>query len=328
MQASLFNIYSIGYAAENKALGSKELQVFPVEVLPYVDGEILYEPIEVEENGVDYFGEKYSVKVKTSLSINCHWLQWGGNRQTPPDIRRGEKVIMYRYADTDKYYWLSMGLDEHLRRLETVVYAWSNIREGNIEALTPENSYYVEVSTHNKSVTLATNKSDGEPYAFTVQINTKEGGVVITDDADNFIQLESSERKWHIHNRDNSEFILDKGKGYFNTPDSIEMNTRNYRVNCETYFVNAKNAITHKSPTFTGEITQSTFTGTVRVNNILFLAGGFQTVPGSGSASASITIPMTVTGNTDFNTTVKIDGVTVNNHDHTNPEGGNVGPMQ
>lgn len=328
MQISKFNVYSIGYAAENKLLSSKELQVFPSEILPYVDGEVLFEPIEIEESGEDYFGEKYTVKVKTSLSINCTWLQLGSNRVTPPDVRRGERILMYRYADTDKYYWSTMGLDEHLRRLETVVYAWSNIREGSVEALTPDNSYYVEISTHQKLLTLQTNKSDGEPFAYIVQINTKEGNFTISDDAGNFWQIDSAERRIEFQNKDNSEFIIDKGKGYFNTPESIEMNTKDYKVNCETYTLDAKRSITLKSPLLTGDLTDSIFNGKVRTNGLLTIAAGFTAIPGSGGSSGSIDVPMKFTGNTDFNTTVKIDGITVNAHTHPNPEGGSVGSMQ
>jgi hypothetical protein len=328
MQISKFNIFSTGYAAENKTLSSKELQVFPAEILPYVDGEVIFEPIEIEESGEDYFGEQYTVKVETSLSINCTWLQMGSNRQTPPDIRRGERILIYRYADTDKYYWATLGMDEHLRRLETVVYAWSNIREGNIEALTPDNSYYAEISTHNKHITLQTNKSDGEPFAYTIQIETKEGNVVISDDAGTFIHVESAQRRVEIQNKDTSRIIIDKGKGYFITPESIEMVTRDYSVKCETALLNATKSVTVVSPLLTGNIEDSIFNGKVRTNGLLTIAAGFAAIPGGGGSTGSISIPMEFTGNTDFNTTVKIDGITVNTHNHSNPEGGAVGPMQ
>lgn len=326
MQISKFNIYSIGYAAENKLLSSKALEVFPVEVLPYVDGEVIHEPIEIEDSGTDYYGEKYSIKIKTSMSISCTWLPHGTNRQTAPDVRRGERVIIYRYADTDKYYWGTMGLDDHLRRLETVVYAWSNVREGTVEALTPDNSYYVEVSTHNKHITIQTNKSDNEPFAFTIQVDTKEGNLVFSDDDGNFIQMDSKERRVELQNKDGSEFIIDKRKGYFNTPESIDMKTKTITQECENFVLKATTKTTIQSPELNGDITASTFTGTVRTNGLLTIAGGFSATAGSGTGS--IAIPMTVTGNTDFNTTVKINGVTVNTHKHTNPEGGQVGPMQ
>lgn len=323
MQVSKFNIYSIGYAAENKALDSKDVNIFPAEVLPYADGEIIFEPIVLECSGTDYFGEKYTVKVKTSLSIKSTWLQFGSNRQTAPDIRRGEKVLLWRYADTDKYYWTTLGMDDAIRRLETVVYAWSNVKDEDVKVLTPDNSYYIEISTHKKHVTFSTCKSDGEPFAYQFQFNTKDGAVTITDDVENFIQLDSQERRLTFQNKDESQLVLDKGKGYFNTPESIDFNTPVFNVNAKASINFTTKAMTVKADTFTGNILASEFKGTVNIAKLLTISGGIAALVGTGTGvEAKFSIPA------KFTTTVTIDGIVFGPHTHTNPEGGNVGPAR
>lgn len=227
---SKFKIKSIGYAAENLELGSTKLEISPVENLGYLHGEVNTDKEIIEEQGVDAKGNSYNVKIETSNSMTAEWLQWGSNRMTPPNVRRGERVLLWQYAEEDKYYWSSIGMDDHLRRLETVTMAFSNTKDESTKKLTAENSYFLEVSTHEKLVTLKTNKSDGENFAYCIQINTKDGKVVITDDVNNFIVLESEEKRIHLENADASKIILDKKDCLIETADSIKLKTNKFNV--------------------------------------------------------------------------------------------------
>lgn len=64
-----------------------------------------------------------------------------------------------------------------------------------------------------------------------------------------------------------------------------------------------------------------TLDGDTTVTKSLTVLGGMAVSGGSGSQ-------MSVTGNVDFKGSLKVNGVEVDKHTHTNPEGGNVGPMQ
>ena len=123
---------SIGHAASNLPLDSNMLEVYPVEEVGYTDGEINDHQETIEMTGIDAQGNEYSDVIKTSNSVLAEWLPWGSNRYTAPNVRRGEKVMLWQYAEVDKYYWTIMGTEDHLRRLETVIYNFSNTRDESV----------------------------------------------------------------------------------------------------------------------------------------------------------------------------------------------------
>lgn len=246
MDQSLFHIYTIGRAAANRKLSSPILEVYPIEHFGYLDGEVNSDPTTTKASGVDANGKAYTTSVTTTNSIAATWIQWGSNRATPPDIRRGERVLLWRYADTDQYYWTALGMDDYLRKLETVVYAFSDTKDESVKVLTPENSYYLEVSTHKKLVTFSTAKSDGEPYAYTFQFDTANGRVTLADDVGNYVELDTKNTSITLENADDSKVVLDRKVINISSVDAINLNTKAYTLTCDTadYKVAKSNTLT------------------------------------------------------------------------------------
>lgn len=335
MQVSKLQLFSIGYAMENKKLSSKNLYITPIELLAYLDGDIVHEETKDTTEGVDYFGEHYSVSAISSNGLEAEWMPLGdSNRDTAPDIRRGARLLLYRYADADKYYWVDPGMDSGIKRLETVRWTFSNTKDESVKALSADNSWYMELSTHTKLITLATNKSDGEKFAYTIQVNAKEGAVTISDDVGNFFEIDSEERKLTLKNKDGSYFILDKGKGYWSTPESIDIDTREYSVKCLNYKMNATNSITETTKTRTSagdtnsvDYNKSTFTKLVDVSGLLTIKAGIAATAGGG-ATASFAIPMNVTAAANFTGTLTNNNIVFGTHTHTDSMNGNTsGPL-
>lgn len=192
MSATAFVPYSLGIASENKVLSAPTLKVSPIESLPTLNGELKANP-------------------KDDASLECTWIPFGSNRVTPPDIRRGERVMVYRVADTDQYYWTEMGLDDNLRRLETVIYAFNanpKLGDGPLEVA---NCYYFEVSTHKGLVTFQTSKLNGEQVKYTIQLNPKDGKLAIVDDRKNSFLWDSVNKNMKLQNEQGSFLqLLDK----------------------------------------------------------------------------------------------------------------------
>lgn len=320
MQLSKYRLVSIGYAAQNKALDSKQLEVTPIEMLPYIDGEITDDTTHVTHEGVDATGKKYTTKAEIGVTLECTWLQWGSNRQTAPDIRRGELIFVWQYADDDTYYWSSPGKDDHLRRLETVIWAFSATTDEKTTKLTPLNSYVMEVSTHRKLMTLTTSKANGEKFAYTVQINAGKGGLVVMDDAGQYFELNSNERRWTMTNADGSIYKMDKGTIYEYAKDSITRKTKAYSIECETMDVKASKSITTKTNKHTAsasggyEMTAplSTFKGKATVTGLATMLAGL-TAPAGGGGTATIGIPMNVTAPVNIQGNVSTIGTLTNN---------------
>jgi hypothetical protein len=228
MFESKLRVVSIGVAAENKALNSNKIPIWPVEMMPAGDGEIREILTETELSGVDKNNVEYTAKINSSSTLTASWLPHGTNRVTSPDIRRGEQVLIWQYADVDMYYWTPMGLDDDLRRLETVIYAWSATKDEAVELDLASNMYTLEVSTHGKHITLHTTMADGEPFEYTFQLDTKNGKFFITDQVGNTLTLDSAKTQITAINKDLTEVTLIKTTMYGYAKDEIKVKTDDY----------------------------------------------------------------------------------------------------
>lgn len=219
---SHIQLYSIGIVSANKHLDSDTIYAVPIEVTPYGEGELDSEIEQFEGKGKDRHEEDYEVSVNHDSSVEAIWLRdKHTNRRTSPDVRRGERVMLYRHSDSGAIFWDSMGMDDHLRKLETVIYSWSDTQDEALNSTEPENCYQFEICTHTKQITLQTVKADEEPYEYTYQFNTGEGIVLLTDDVKNFFQLDSPETCWTIKNKDGSYGEWNKREIMHYGPDSV-----------------------------------------------------------------------------------------------------------
>ena len=212
MQASCFKIVSVGIVAENKVMSKKTVLVNPIEDFSMSDGELRSNPETLEASNTDRNGNVSNSSVAVDSVVEAIWLPFGTNRVTAPDVRRGERVYLWRSGDADEYYWSIAGLDDNLRKLETVIFAFSGTPEESASELNLENCYYFEVSTHNKAITLQTSASNGEPFKYTVQINASEGAVLIEDDANNSFEIDSAGNRITLENGAQSKVELNQGK--------------------------------------------------------------------------------------------------------------------
>ena len=269
---------SLGYAVQNLTPGQRVLEVMPVEHTTGVDGEITSTVEKIELQGVDPDGQQYSTAVSSSTGIPCTWLPFGSNRLTPPDIRRKERVLIYRFADEDKYYWKELGLDDAMRRLETVIYFWNgNPNTDGEDEINIDNCYYFEVSPRTGNVTFQTSKANGEPYRYTFQIDAQEGRWTATDDIDNFVEVESAAALIRLHNSMGTYMELSKKNFNLFAPDSATMVAVNsFKVQTKLYRLIASEKAVFDTPL-------ATFSNNVEI-------GGNATVGGfvkAASVSAS-----------------------------------------
>jgi len=242
---SQLQVYSLGIAAANKHLETDLLYVNPIEITSFGDGELDARLENYEGTGSDKDGGSYNVKVQHTAAVEAKWLRIGHtNRRTSPDVRRGERVILYRHSDSSDLYWDTMGMDDHLRRLETVIWSWSDIREENKDATDPANNYSFELCTHTKQATFKTVKADQEPFEYRFQFNTKEGVVILTDDVGNFFELNSAKSYVKMHNKDNATYVLDRENADMFAPGSMAVKAeKDISFKCNRFTVEAGNNI-------------------------------------------------------------------------------------
>lgn len=241
-QISKLKIYSLGIVAENKLPSSKEVEVTPIEEMPMLDGELAPVATDYNAKATDALGSSYEDTVELTTTIKAKWLPIGAaNRVSAPDVRRGEMVVIYKFGDTDKYFWTTLNEDLKLRKLETVIYAFSGTTNEGAE-INADTFYFIEISTHKKLITLHTSKDNGEPFSYDIQLDTNNGKLVITDDVGNYVLLDSSQTQIVLRNVDETTFDM---KG----PNLDITVPQTYTVKCKDYKLDASSSVDIKSGT-------------------------------------------------------------------------------
>lgn len=307
---SKLQVYTYGTAAENLALDTFELEISPLEHMPMTDGEQTTNAQQSTSTGTDLSGVQYQTNMTSSGTIKATWLPLGQpNRMTPPNVRRGEEVVVYRFGDVDKFYWVTARSDLMFRRLETVVFAISAVKTEGVKC-DKTNTYFLEFSSHKKSITLSTSKANGEPYAYLFTFDLANGKVTLTDDIDNTMFLDSQNHQWHVQNADGSFFDMTKKAIAMSADDSVSIKTKDYSLD-------ASNSITEKTTNRTltasqNEITAtSTHNGNITENGMLELNGDMTTAAGSEGGSGSIRMAgnMTLEGSQTIQGNLAVEGV-------------------
>lgn len=291
MQMSKLIPYAVGIVAVNKPLTTTLIEVTPIEDLNFLNGEITDNIQDSVTKGLDSKGSSFESSVQVGATINAQWLPIGiSNRVTAPDVRRGEKVIIYKYADVDMYYWTTLTYDMRLRKLETVIYAFSATQEEN-EVGKADNTYFFEVSTHKKTITLHTSKANDEPFIYDIQLNTNDGSFILQDDIGNFISLDSKNVRLEMKNSDGSWIDIDRKNINIYAPNNI-----NIKADNEVNIVGGKkinetspNINTRSNQTF-NTVNQTITTGPVNfrsnlVVNMTTTTSGLISVQSAGSSS-------------------------------------------
>ena len=264
--------YSIGIAAHNLPIGSRDLEVVPIEDMNEIDGEITDEYRTLSKTISNSEKGSLSTKTKHTLSLSASWLPISSsNRVTPPNIRRNERVQIYQLGDSQTYYWTTLYDDSYLRRLETVIWAFSNTTDEETKELDHSNTYFMEVSTHKGLVGLYTSKSNDEPFAYTVQLNTKEGYLTIKDDIGNYINLNSKDIRVLLHNASESKVELVKEVVNVESASEVNVGTKTVTVNCTTATVNASKTTINSVCDVTGMLNAK---GGLSVSGSCALPGG------------------------------------------------------
>lgn len=195
--SSKFTIYSVGTVLEDKNPGDWDIEVIPTELIVDMDG-IVSTASNKSATVKDSDGKVTSINISTGHSMKARWLQFGSSRSTPPDVCKGETVLLFHYEGADMYYWLPLFFEPDLRKQETAVFYFANRTDITNTVNLLEQGYYFKVDTRSKLVTLFTGTNDNEASGYDFTINTKDGTITLKDTKENSFILNSPEGKWNI----------------------------------------------------------------------------------------------------------------------------------
>lgn len=225
--------YSLGIVTKDKVEGSDYISVSPIEEMFLTDG--LIDDIKVVNSvsSEDSRGSTTSSEVNEVRILTAKWLpNSASNRATAPDVYKNETVQLYRYADTDVFYWDTKFREPLIRRQETVRWMFSNLPKG-LKEYDIDTAYWVEVSTRHKHIKIRTVKNDGEPYVYDMILDTNKGTFTLNDDIGNQLYLNSEEHRWKIINASGSFIDMHKTIMDIHTDDQINITTKDLNIDVE-----------------------------------------------------------------------------------------------
>ena len=96
------------------------------------------------------------------------------------------------------------------RRLETVIHAVNADKPVGPDAdkYDNDNTYFTEMSSHNKTYTISTSEANNEIAAYKMQINAGEGSVITQDNVGNHFQIDTKGTEIWLHNANGTEIKL------------------------------------------------------------------------------------------------------------------------
>lgn len=256
LNRSLYRPYSLGIVVKAKEPGSDIIYVTPIEELSIQDTGMvsdLYKDHLGNKDGVD--GNNFNSQHSAVNYVQARWKSEGrGNRISAPDVQPNEEVMLYKYGNVDQYFWEEMGREPSLRRLEDVLYSFSNLSGGvGKEAFDKDSSYWVRVSTRDKYVHIHTSDNDGEACTFDLKIDTGEGVIRLEDGLGNFMNWDAVAG---IHETNFNTQIIRRAPHILDETETHTINTDSYYNNAsqtivETTVARISNSLSHIDNTLT-----------------------------------------------------------------------------
>lgn len=310
MDVSLFKIHSLGRVAANKELNSWEIEVTPIEDLPHLDGELTSDATPIATKATDAKGGSYDDAMVTANTLPATWLPVGQpNRMTPPDVRRGEEVVLYRYGDSQKLYWNTTRNDMRFRKLETVVFGISGTTEEG--GMDQNKMYFLEFSSHKGVVHLHMSKANDEFVTWDMKFDGTNGMMEIMDDLGNFFRMNSKDTIIRMENAEGTYIEMNKKEMFQFAVDKIHQQARDIVVECETYTNTASQSHTTKTTTMSEEASagKSTRANVSQVGS-LAMKGNLQTLPGENGETGEGRFA----GSMTFEENVNVEGTLTATH--------------
>lgn len=200
-QASKWLMYK-GTATEDKGKDSVTINVYSPELTPAATGRLATATSDESITLQDEDGVSSTSTATVANHITAIW--WGAsNRAYPPDVVKGEEVIIRQYANSNVYYWESIGRNDSLRTTETDRWRIADSTT-RIKEMTDDNSYFIEMTSDKKNIRIHTAKGNGEAFTYDIYIDAENNRIYIGDDVGNNMLLESEVPRVKLANKDGS----------------------------------------------------------------------------------------------------------------------------
>ncbi len=250
-----------GIVCVDKVHNSRIVKVYVNDILPFLNGELGdNDGLEGFEYIDDELDEVMVDEAATTNHITAEWFSMETNRVFPPDMRKGEQVLVIKYSDEDLYYWLPLGRDDNLRKLELHRIAVSDDIKTD-KKLDDLNTYFFELDTlHFQRIRIVTNKSNGEDYKYEFVIDAQNDYISMSDDIGNEVILESKIPRVKLINSRGTTVDLNKDDAIVLAPRDIILHAkRQVVIKATNITFNGTEAIKNTTTNFGVDSSEASF---------------------------------------------------------------------
>lgn len=217
-----FYSLGVGTVSADKLPSSDEILVYLPTNSPADDGEVVANMEQVVTNVSREDGSTHSVTVLNSNVVPATWFRGESNRLTSPDVRRGTKVMVYKFVGSNTLRWTTCEYDQ--RALEKVILGFNG--NPNIEEtaeLSYDDYYILEINTMEGRVSFRTSMANDEPAKYAVEFNTKSGLFLFNDSEEFNMYLDTMNHDFTIINKEQSVFNMNKEVVSISTKDTVNI---------------------------------------------------------------------------------------------------------
>lgn len=185
--------WGLATATENRIPSNgNKLLVTPIQQTPLMAGELSSQVTTSNATVLDSTGATVQTTLKSGSAVEAMWWPHDTRVMDAPMIRRGETVELYRYADSNKWYWREMGMDTGKRRGDRYrigISANANNDRGANGTL--DDNYVLDINGPGGMVSLTTSESNGEAAGYALNVDTCNGRILLGDNIGNNFSLDT-----------------------------------------------------------------------------------------------------------------------------------------
>ena len=192
------------------------------------------------------YGQGNRTEVTRTNVITARFSDSRSNQPYRPALKKGNRVIVWRYSDSDEWYWHPDDRDKSAKttdRHRTQVPAKAKLDN---EPLTDDNTYFIEANSEEGHVTIKTSSVNGEKYRYTITITTKGDGSqgISIGDGQNTLSINSDGQRVSMTNSENSSISLIGQNIKISCEGSVHIDAKEHIRTMSSYFsVTAKEGI-------------------------------------------------------------------------------------
>ena len=252
------DFYSYGIVGEDKQPNSPWIEAIPIEIN-------FSKPTDVQatEHSTDRtFTSANATDHVTSTegnTIPAKWWKFNSYQVTPPDVKKGDEIIIYRLGETDIYFWEDLN-SANVKTTVNVIYAFP--ADGENQMMDDlSNAYVLQVSSVEKMIQIRTSMANGEGAAFNFQFNLRDGTHQCTDQKGNKYWINSKENDVGMENENGTKFNLLKEEMFGFAKKRIKFQAQTIEMIDKSFIHRTSGKHNAYSGEYTHTTSKATYTG-------------------------------------------------------------------